>query len=329
MPFSATQTRGLLLRGSGGSKRSVITPYQQGVSGRSVLTPWRQDGPFATASRVAPFWQEGPASRMAVTPFYQSGTMRLDAETPFSMLDANTGVDEWGGIVAPLMGWGDPSRATPLGYRGTAQSEPGALGYWRLGETSGTAADDLLGISPGTYSGSYTLNQPGMLTSSPDPAVLLSGGNVQLTDPGAILHPAEVFALSFWFDRTAFGTAQTVWSAGANDLHVGFTAGNAIRLRKQGASDVFVTTPTYATAGRHHALVWKNGATSGVFVDGAAAAGTLTNATLVASGTAPRIGALTSGGEALSARLDEVTLYGSVSDVASLASRLWSAGVGS
>ncbi|MDQ1699758.1 MAG: hypothetical protein QOG34_1621, partial [Frankiaceae bacterium] len=48
-------------------------------------------------------------------------------------------------------------------------------GYWRLGESSGTTASDSSGSgADGTYSGSFALGQPGLLTGDPDTAVKFS-----------------------------------------------------------------------------------------------------------------------------------------------------------
>src|SRR5580765_159064 len=45
----------------------------------------------------------------------------------------------------------------------------GASHYWRLDETSGTTAVDVIGGANGTISGGVTLNQPGAVTDPPPP----------------------------------------------------------------------------------------------------------------------------------------------------------------
>lgn len=63
------------------------------------------------------------------------------------------------------------------------------VGYWRLGETSGTsAADSGSAAIAGTYTGGYTLNQTSLLTSdTANKAVLLNGssGYIDCTNNGA------------------------------------------------------------------------------------------------------------------------------------------------
>src|SRR5690349_19166588 len=56
--------------------------------------------------------------------------------------------------------------ATPsadAGYRETVVGTPGLVGYWRLGEASGTTATDELRIQSGAYRGAVTLRQPGAI----------------------------------------------------------------------------------------------------------------------------------------------------------------------
>ena len=47
------------------------------------------------------------------------------------------------------------------------------VGYWPLGEASGTVARDLMNRNPGTYVGSPTLGAAGLLTGDPSTAVTL------------------------------------------------------------------------------------------------------------------------------------------------------------
>lgn len=61
------------------------------------------------------------------------------------------------------------------------------VSYWKLDETSGTTAADATGGNNGTYTGGYTLNQPG-IPSAGRPAVLFNGssGYISLGAPAAL-----------------------------------------------------------------------------------------------------------------------------------------------
>src|SRR4030095_2674763 len=51
----------------------------------------------------------------------------------------------------------------PVGSYPERVALDGAVAYWRLGETSGTTANDSIGTAHGTISGGVTLNQAGAL----------------------------------------------------------------------------------------------------------------------------------------------------------------------
>ncbi|MCJ7692985.1 MAG: hypothetical protein MUO22_06170, partial [Sedimentisphaerales bacterium] len=51
------------------------------------------------------------------------------------------------------------------------------LGYWRLGESSGTTATDRAGSYNGTYSGGVTLGTTGALSGDSDTAASFDGSN--------------------------------------------------------------------------------------------------------------------------------------------------------
>jgi hypothetical protein len=121
------------------------------------------------------------------------------------------------------------------------------------------------------------------------------------TDPS--FHPGDTFSVGGWFDlREAGGdTGGIMFTLNAtNDLTVYFVkASGKLALRKSGVSDVFTTNRTFATPWTdrwQHLIFAKNGAVSVTcYLNGAAAAGTFTNATIVAGAGGPRLGLAASG----------------------------------
>jgi hypothetical protein len=107
-----------------------------------------------------------------------------------------SGPDEWtlnrtGIGISPYIGSGADAATLgragigvvgpKLGYAGQVLFANPAL-YWRLGETSGTNAnDETANNRDGTYSGSLTLNQTGLVTGDSNKAVDFAGGNVLST----------------------------------------------------------------------------------------------------------------------------------------------------
>ena len=74
------------------------------------------------------------------------------------------------------------------------------LGYWRLGESSGTTATDRAGSYNGTYAGGVTLDQTGALSGDSDTAIYFDGSDDVLTmGPSADLVLTGDLSISLWF----------------------------------------------------------------------------------------------------------------------------------
>lgn len=109
------------------------------------------------------------------------------------------------------------------------------VAYWKLDETSGTTATDSVGGNNGTYTGGYTLNQPG-IPSTGRPSVLFDGtsGYVNLGAPAA-LNLTAAWTLEAWvyLISTPNGCAviSEQYTGGANPvlyaLGFGITTGGA------------------------------------------------------------------------------------------------------
>jgi len=75
------------------------------------------------------------------------------------------------------------------------------VGYWRLGEPSGSTATDLsTNGNDGTYSGSVTLGQTGALIGDPDTAAQFSGGYVTVGHDNSFL--LDNGTVTLWFNDT-------------------------------------------------------------------------------------------------------------------------------
>lgn len=72
------------------------------------------------------------------------------------------------------------------------------VGYWRLGEPSGSAAQDASGLgNHGTYTGDVMPGHPGALAGDPDTAADFMGGYVSVPDSDS-LSPSGQFTLEAW-----------------------------------------------------------------------------------------------------------------------------------
>ena len=113
----------------------------------------------------------------------------------------------------------------------------GAVAYWRLGETSGTVANDSIGTAHGTISGVVTLNQPGAIADG-NKAMMFDGITGAIGIPaGAFLQfGTNPFTVEFWCRATLARDNQwalnfkgpTPWQATVPGFTVLCDAGPAI-----------------------------------------------------------------------------------------------------
>src|SRR5205823_2885356 len=103
-----------------------------------------------------------------------------------------------------------PCSAAQSAYSGVISSTAGLMGYWRLGESSGTTAcDSTTQHDNGTYSGGFTLGAPGALQADPATAVSFDGSSGQMSVPAASsLNVGDTFSIEAWVKRGRSGTGS-------------------------------------------------------------------------------------------------------------------------
>jgi len=207
------------------------------------------------------------------------------------------------------------------GYSNAVTQTAGLVGYWRLGESSGTNANDEVSTNDGTYTGTPTLGATGALSGDTDTAVTFASASsqyVNIPDVAAV-DLGDVFSLEAWINVTGSGARYIVSkSTGAyalaifSDGTLGLRIGNGATLRITNAA---------LSAGWHHVVGTKNGATTALYVDGAAPATTASaNVTAVNNATALLIGGDFNAGEFFNGSIDEVAVYNvAISEATALA----------
>ena len=186
-----------------------------------------------------------------------------------------------------------PYRIADGSYLRDVLATAGLVAYWPMGEQSGTFAVDANGYAHAQYKGGVQHGQTaGCVNETAYEACLLNGSSGYLqVGAGASLHPGDTFSFECWFRRGRTGVTETLWSSGASDFQVAFrSSDDAIGLAKNNISYVWVTDAAYTDKLWHHLVVTKTGATRAIYVDGEESAGSGTNATIIASATAPNIG---------------------------------------
>lgn len=107
--------------------------------------------------------------------------------------------------MQPQFGRGRES-SSPTTYEALILSD-NPVGYWRLGEASGTSIIDASTESNnGTYSGSITLGEPGAISGDPNTSVLFSGGLGVIPEISVYDFGTGDFSVEAWVNLTSSGT---------------------------------------------------------------------------------------------------------------------------
>ncbi|MHB8398422.1 MAG: LamG-like jellyroll fold domain-containing protein [Candidatus Limnocylindrales bacterium] len=169
--------------------------------------------------------------------------------------------------------YGLPRTGQVRSYGALVLGMRGLLGYWRLQEASGTTAADQLGVTTGTYHGTFTLGQPGPLGAS-HKSVLFDGSTAYVSMAAILANSAQRSAAA-WVKSSSAQSSRFIWNeatgstqdslimgvgpnavAGgtASNLHGGMTGSNS--------SDEAGSTCSPLTDGRwHHVAVTVAGVT--------------------------------------------------------------------
>ena len=236
-------------------------------------------------------------------------------------LDNPTGKYSYNNPASPLYGLLKPGRliavdsvyATPQGYAATVLADA-PYGYWRLGESSGTAAADGSGYAKtGTYTGGYTLAQTGAIGAELDgtsnTAALLNGTTGRVTIP-AIALAGGAITIECWVKMTS-AQDGIVLSQSSSGTYLRVFAARTPYGQIVTSAGTGTVTGTSLTLGvwYHLAITWATGDNVRLFVNGsqvATSAGTLAG-TLTQTGTV-EIGSFY-GGIFLNGTVDEAALY--------------------
>jgi hypothetical protein len=183
----------------------------------------------------------------------------------------------------------------------------GAVAYWRLGESSGTNANDEVGTNDGTYTGTFTLGATGAIAGNT--AVSFDGTASSYVRAGSVTL-ASSHSWEAWVNpASSCGWAGLVgawdgeWGSAlliANDRTVTFY----LQTGSVGPSSAV------SAAAWHHVVGTYDGSQARLYIDGALAAGPTSITGPANSGATPvEMGAYNNGAGALIGTLDEAALY--------------------
>jgi hypothetical protein len=195
-------------------------------------------------------------------------------------------------------------------YQKTITNTEGLVGYWRLGEGSGTVAEDLSSTgNDGTYTNSPTLGQAGAIKGDNDSSVLIGSGTnyVSIPDNNA-LDVGDTFSIAFWAKQQGAYNRYYLYK-GTNAYGVYRDTDGTIGFGKPGSGEIANSSSTMESFGEwHHIVVTKNGSTTNVYFDGVDETVAGTNYTIENNSTDLWIGS-DDGINGIGAYMDEVAIY--------------------
>jgi hypothetical protein len=207
------------------------------------------------------------------------------------------------------------------------------VSYWRLNETSGTQAADGKGLNHGTYTGGYTLNEPGATTDG-DRAVRFNGSTGYVAVPHSpTLNFSTALTVETWVRpasqapnqySTVISKPFTARAEPYNEFALNTNAGAAataeFQLATGGVRTSLGGTTTLPTDRYSHLVGTWNGAVMRLYVDGVLQSSTAKTGTITNYNQPLHIGRLPSGNY-LDGWVDEVALYSSTLTPAEVAQR--------
>jgi YVTN family beta-propeller protein len=207
-----------------------------------------------------------------------------------------------------------PSPPPPAYSATVLASSP--VGYWRMGEGSGTVMTDSSGNNNnGTYLGGVTLGVPGALVSDPNTAASYDGVNDSARVPdSASLHTGATFTLEGQIKRSSTAKSFELLNKGTNGYQLtvmSAASGSKVFLRKAGITTIAQSSASVPFDGAYHfvAATMSGAGTAKIYIDGVDVTQPVAGGAVqaIASTTQPvNIG----GGGSAEARYDEFAVFG-------------------
>ncbi len=212
----------------------------------------------------------------------------------------------------------------PASYAGVVRADA-PVGWWRLGELSGTAAANQTGGSAGAYAGGVTLNQASLLaTDATDKAAAFNGSSGRVSVPSsAALQLTRTFSLEAWIKPTslpATGVFRSVMTK-AESYSLQFNGPRLEFTVMQSGTRRRLQTPTGAIAagGTYHVVGTFDGSTQRLYVNGVQVASVALSGVATTNTNALYVGSWDGASEFFNGTIDEPAVYNATLSAAQVA----------
>lgn len=311
--------------------------HDVGDPGATVPPPSNLTATTASTSRINVSWTDNSSNgngfilERSTSPAF-SATTSITISQPGATNYADTGLAA-GTTYYYRMKATNPTNSSAYSSTASATTQAGApapptyastvladnpVSYWRLSESSGTAAVDQRGANPGTYRNSPVLGDPSLLASDPgDTAVRLGGigGNVAVADSNS-LDLTSALTLEAWINPASLPAAggfasvlskPEAYSLQFNGPLLEFTVmQSGVRRRLQAPAGAVVAGRTYHVVGTY------DGITQRLYLGGTLVASRAQTGAATVTTTGLSIGSWSGYDEYFAGTIDEAAVYGKV-----------------
>jgi len=198
------------------------------------------------------------------------------------------------------------------------------LGYWRVGESSGTTAMDWSGNQyDGTYSGGYTLGATGALSDGTTAITLDGTDGAKVTTPGgstSSINGTNQLTIEMWLNPSALTGLKIFLGCGGTAGTYFGAYGSALYMVVWDGSTQHVTYDGTLTIGQwHHVVLTYDGTTQRVYLNGSPLSPLPWTGNVGIGSTGLILGNYSVSGYGWPGSLDEVAIYNHVLSPAQVA----------
>jgi hypothetical protein len=196
----------------------------------------------------------------------------------------------------------------------------GPVGYWRLGETSGSTAVDVMAASNGTYAGGvFVSSTDKALVNDTNGAIDFNGTSGRISIPHVaafVLTNAASFEV--WVKPDSLGSTSERWilnkgTAATPTFYLAISGGYAVAgFESTTVGIVQIMTSTVPAGSWQHFVMTFNGTTFILYRNGVSVASAAAGGNIVATTAALSLGSKDATVGWYDGRLDEVALYNKV-----------------